>query len=137
MPHRILIVEDEPLVAFDLEAIVEDAGHTVVGIAATMARALKLAATSPVDVALIDIRLAGGDSGLETARRLRADYDVAALFVSASITDKVKALALDWSPIGFIPKPYDAEEVVAVLRSVSPASAASVPVSSKRTPSGA
>ncbi|WP_152048294.1 response regulator [Aureimonas psammosilenae] len=117
MPHRILIVENEPLIAHELEAIVEDEGYEVVGIAATMTRALRMAAGARVDVAIIDIRLAGGDSGLETARRLRADHDVASLFVSANITEKVMALALDWAPIGFIGKPYNADAVLAALRS--------------------
>ena len=63
---RILIVEDEALIAMDLRDIFEDVGHTVVGIAATTAEAISIASVSmPFYLAVLDIELEVGTTGLK------------------------------------------------------------------------
>lgn len=59
---RVLIVEDEPIVAMALEDILESFGCTIVGPAATLAAGLSLAETSPVDAAMLDVNLSGEES---------------------------------------------------------------------------
>lgn len=82
---RILIVEDEYLVAADVEAALEDRGFETAGIASDMTTALSLAETRP-DLALVDIHLRDGPSGPEIARRLSEDYGVPVIFVTANPT---------------------------------------------------
>ncbi|WP_192845792.1 response regulator [Aureimonas sp. AU22] len=115
MPLNILIVEDEPLIALDLQTIIEDAEHHLVGIADTMGRALALATGANVDVAIMDIELATMPDGIETARRLREEHGVRSLFVSANIEVGTRAAAAVLDPVGFIDKPFVARQILGAL----------------------
>lgn len=68
---RILIVEDESIVALDIQARLKHLGYQVVGIADSGEEAIKLAGTEKPDLALMDIRLNGYMDGVETAQHLR------------------------------------------------------------------
>ncbi|RZI58515.1 MAG: response regulator [Zymomonas sp.] len=115
MALNILIVEDEPLIALDLQTIVEDADHHLIGIADTMGRALALATGTNVDVAIMDIELATMPDGIETARRLRDEHGVRSLFVSANIEAATRAAASVLDPVGFIDKPFVARQILGAL----------------------
>lgn len=80
---RILIVEDEYLVAADLEATLDEFGYETVGIAPDLETALALAAAKP-DVALVDIHLRDGPTGLKIAQRLANDHEIHVLLVTAN-----------------------------------------------------
>jgi CheY-like chemotaxis protein/DNA-directed RNA polymerase specialized sigma24 family protein len=67
---RILIIEDEPIIALDIMTTVERAGHTVTGIAATRAEAVDLARRDPPELILADIQLADDSSGLDAVREI-------------------------------------------------------------------
>lgn len=82
MTARILIVEDEMMVAMDMEAIIEELGFEPVGIAADSAEALALADSQP-DVALVDLHLRDGLTGPEVGREL-ADRGIQVVFVTAN-----------------------------------------------------
>ena len=69
---RIAIIEDEALVALEMEDHLTDAGHEIVGIADTLEDAVNLIEGTRPDLALVDIQLAGGSSGLDVARELNA-----------------------------------------------------------------
>lgn len=75
---KLLIVEDEFIVAAALQANLEAQGYIVVGQADSGEEALALAAARHPDLALMDIRLKGGMDGVETARRLRQEMDIPA-----------------------------------------------------------
>lgn len=83
MSAKVLIVEDEMLVAADLEASLEELGFEPVGVAADRESALRLAANRP-DVALVDVNLLDGPTGPEIGRMLARDFDVAVVFVTAN-----------------------------------------------------
>ncbi|GHG34173.1 response regulator [Paracoccus aerius] len=112
MPYRIMIVEDEAILALDLSWLLVDAGYEVAGIARTMHAALRLAAKGSVDLATMDIRLAGGTNGVETALKLWQDHEVRCLFVSASLDKETKCHA---QPIGFVEKPIREQDIIASL----------------------
>ncbi len=118
MPLCVLIVEDEPLIAMDLRDIIEEAGHEVAGVATRMSEALTVASEHPLDVAIMDYNIAGHHNGVDVARRLREEYGIGSLFVSASINDRLRAMAAEWSPVGFIGKPFIAQQIVKALSSV-------------------
>lgn len=82
-PATVLIVEDEMLVAIDLEASLEEHGYRPVGIAADMARALELAAVRP-DVALVDCNLRDGPTGPMIGRMLGSSYGTTVVFLTAN-----------------------------------------------------
>ena len=84
MPARILIVEDEALVARELRFVLEDLGHEVVGTAADSSAALKLAKETDIDLALVDIHLSDGPTGVGIGRELATDHNVAVLFMTAN-----------------------------------------------------
>jgi len=82
MGSRILVVEDEILVALELEATAQDLGHEVIGIAADTETALRLAPHA--DIALVDVNLRDGETGPAIGRRLAQDYGVTVVFVTAN-----------------------------------------------------
>lgn len=80
---RILIVEDEALIAWNLQSLVEGLGYAVCGTASTGARAIGLAELEKPDLILMDVRLADRISGIEAAEQILADRPVQIVFVTA------------------------------------------------------
>ena len=81
---RILVVEDEILIALELESLLQDAGHQVVGIAASYREAVSMSADLAPDLAFVDIHLTDGPTGVDVARHLAEDQNVMVLFMTAN-----------------------------------------------------
>ena len=79
----VLIIEDEALIALDLEALVENLGHKVVGIARTRTEAVSIVRTRPPGLILADIQLADGSSGLDAVNDLLNTFEVPVIFITA------------------------------------------------------
>jgi CheY-like chemotaxis protein/DNA-directed RNA polymerase specialized sigma24 family protein len=79
----VLIIEDEPLIAMQLEAMVEGMGHRLFGIAATRSKAQELVRDGTPGLVLADIQLADGSSGLDAVDDLLAIADVPVIFITA------------------------------------------------------
>lgn len=79
----VLIIEDEPLISMQLEGLVSDLGHNVVGTAATRSDALKIFAERPAGLVLADIQLADGSSGIDAVEDLLKFGDVPVIFITA------------------------------------------------------
>lgn len=79
----VLIIEDEPLIAMDVEAMVEDLGHRVTGIARTHTEALKLFDNEQPGIVLADIQLADGSSGLDAVNEILQSVEVPVIFITA------------------------------------------------------
>jgi CheY-like chemotaxis protein len=109
---RILIVEDEALIAMVLADSLEDGGHEVVGPATTMAEALALCEAAPPELAVLDVNLRDGSNGVDVARALLERWGVLSIFASAQMMEARRARDI---ALGHIRKPYGAETV---LRSV-------------------
>lgn len=120
MPLRVMIVEDEMLLAMDLEDMLLDAGYEVVGQASHMHQALTLAEQNggAIDVAIMDINLARGTNGVETAAALRARWNIPSLFVSGNLDERTREAASSLNPLGFVGKPYSEREVLSSLEQV-------------------
>lgn len=123
MPLRVMIVEDEMLLALDLEDMLVDAGHAVVGQASDMHQALALAERlgGDIDVAIMDVNLARGTNGVETAAGLRKRWNVPSLFVSGNLDEATRERAMQWQPLGFVGKPYSERDVLSSLGRLPPA----------------
>jgi CheY-like chemotaxis protein len=102
-PLRILIVEDEILIALELESLLQDLGHEVVGIAASSGDALTLGQDLTPDLAFVDIHLADGPTGVDVARYLADEHQVTVLFMTANAKRIPEDFAGAW---GVIAKPY-------------------------------
>ncbi|WP_158045852.1 response regulator [Skermanella pratensis] len=104
MTARVLVVEDNALAAVDLSEMISDMGHVVCGTAATEPEALALANAESPTLAVLDIRLARGGSGISVARMLRDRFAVPVIFVTAYAGD---LRLLDEEGLGpVIRKPY-------------------------------
>ncbi len=80
---HVMIIEDEPLIALDIETLVTDIGHTVTGIARTHSEAMDLAGRSPPGLILADIQLADGSSGIDAINDILKTFDVPVIFITA------------------------------------------------------
>ncbi len=79
----VLIIEDEPIIAMDLEEIVSSLGHRLVGVARTETEALEIAASKQPRLILADIQLADGSSGLEAVAKLLKRFEAPVIFITA------------------------------------------------------
>jgi two-component system, response regulator PdtaR len=102
---RILIVEDEAIVAMHLAMLVAELGHEVCAIVASAADAVARAVTLRPDVVLMDIRLARGSSGIDAARELHRRQALRCIFLSANLDEPTRTTLLPCDPIDFIGKP--------------------------------
>lgn len=102
-PLKILVIEDEFLIAIDLEQILLEAGHEVCGIASTAAEALRLASTMQPQLAFIDVDLLDGRTGFEIGRSFAATGMPLAVFVTSHESELATALQVG---AGMLRKPY-------------------------------
>jgi CheY-like chemotaxis protein len=79
----VLIIEDETFIAMDLESLIRNLGHNVIGVARTHADAVALAATHRPGLILADIQLADGSSGLDAVNELLRRFEVPVVFITA------------------------------------------------------
>jgi len=112
---RILIVEDETIVAESLSQLLVHAGHKVVGIANDERSAIAGASMGRPDLVLMDIRLANGSDGIETAKKIQANRSVMVLFLSAQHDRGTRERAAALQPAGFMPKPFMPVELIAAV----------------------
>jgi len=113
MAASILIIEDEPIIALDLKAIVEDMRHTVVGIARTAAEAEALAERHDPDLVLADIRLADGSSGIDAVRGITQRRSVPVVFITAYPEELLTGERVE--PAYLITKPFLEDSVRAMV----------------------
>ncbi len=107
----ILVVEDERVVARDIEESLLRMGYDVVGTAASAAECLERAEAQRPDLVLMDIRIEGALDGIETARILRTRYDVPIIFLTAFADEHTVARARETEAHGYILKPFRAGEL--------------------------
>ena len=80
---RVLIIEDEPIIAMDIETIVRDLGHDVTGVAVTRDEAVALAMEDRPGLVLADIQLADDSSGIDAVKDILAEFQVPVIFITA------------------------------------------------------
>jgi two-component system, response regulator PdtaR len=110
---HILVVEDDALLAFDLQQVLSRAGHDVIGLARSLDKALHLAETAKPDLALVDYRLDGREDGIMVARHLR-QHGIKVIYVTAS-ADEVRLID---GTTEIIPKPFDPTELLKAVERV-------------------
>lgn len=112
-PLKVLIVEDEALLAMELEALVEDAGHTVVGWATSSQEARSMVDTIEADIAFIDVHLTDGATGISVAEYIGEKKSSIVVFMTAN----PKRLPDNFAgAVGVIAKPYTMNGLMAALQ---------------------
>ena len=115
-PLRILIVEDEALLLMQLETMMEDEGHDVVGTAMTSGEAIALAKMVEPDIVFVDLQLLDGPSGIQVARYLRASDKTMVVFITANAT----RVPEDYEgAAGIVSKPFSQAGITATIRYLS------------------
>lgn len=111
-PLDILIVEDEALIAMELEELLVDMGHRVIGIAVNASQAMHFAETRHIDLALVDIHLQDGPTGLDVAVALSSRQHTHVVFMSSNVA----RIPTDFGgAVGAISKPYTEDGVKRAL----------------------
>lgn len=110
---RVLIIEDEPLISLDLEGIVTEIGHDVVGIAQTRDEAVALAAATKPGLVLADVQLADGSSGIDAVNDILRDADMPVIFITAYPERLLTGEGVE--PTFLLSKPFRPEMVKAVI----------------------
>jgi len=106
-PARILVVEDEGVVAADIEECLKKLGYSVVASAATAAAAIRKAVEKEPDLVLMDIRLKGSLDGVDAAEQLRHRLGIPVVFLTAYADAEILERAKRTCPSGYILKPFD------------------------------
>lgn len=107
MPRtKVLIVEDESIVAKDIQQSLEKLGYDVIGTAPTGENAITLALEKHPDVVLMDIMLKGEKTGVEAADEIRSKLDIPVIYLTAYADEKTLSKAKVTEPYGYIIKPF-------------------------------
>lgn len=117
MSDRILIVEDETLVAYDIKLTLLRAGYSVCGVADSVAEALEIINHQMPDVVLVDIFLKGKLTGIDLGRKL-AEKNIPFIYLSVNVEDNVLDMAKPTEPHGFLVKPFRENELLVMLNVV-------------------
>lgn len=111
MKPRIMIVEDEGIIALNIQSHLESLGYEVPVIVASGEEAIEEAEKLRPDLVLMDIVLAGDMDGVEAAAQIHARFDIPVIYLTAYADDKTLQRAQDTEPFGYILKPYDEKQL--------------------------
>ena len=110
---RVLIIEDEPIIALDIEALVKELGHEVTSVARTRTQAVAAAKADPPGLILADIRLADESSGIDAVADILAVHDVPVIFITAFPERLLSGERVE--PTYLITKPFKPNTVKAAI----------------------
>ena len=108
---RILVVEDESIIAKDLQITLQKLGYDVPAIAVSGEEALKIMSTDNLDLIIMDIVLRGEIDGIETAQQAWSRFKIPVIFLTSYSDEKIIERAKQTEPFGYIIKPYDEREL--------------------------
>ncbi len=111
---QVLIVEDEYIIANDMELILHEAGYPVLGVADSVAEALTLIDQKTPDMVLLDIYLKGKETGIDLAKHLE-DRNIPFIYISANDNKSVLEAVKATQPSGYIVKPFREKDILTTL----------------------
>src|SRR5215212_870699 len=112
---RILVVEDDFLIALQTEAALADAGFEVIGNATTAEEAVALAKAQQPCLAVMDIRLASERDGIDAASQLFKEFGIRCIFATAHDDPHTRRRAEPYAPLGWLAKPYTMTSLVTLV----------------------
>lgn len=108
---NIVIVEDEKIVALDIKSSLENLGYNVAAVATSGKTALKKVAETQPDLVLMDIQLRGEMDGVQTAERIRDNFNIPVIYLTANADSTTLHRAKVTEPYGYILKPFEEKEL--------------------------
>ncbi|HEV7369191.1 response regulator [Arenibaculum sp.] len=115
-PLNLLILGDDLVAAFAIRQPLEAAGHRIVGIASSLAHAMRVAQHQTVHLALVDVHRDRGSDGVEAAHRLSLHHGVATLFVTC---DDQEAMAAADGALGCLDRPFSPAALLAAVEAAA------------------
>lgn len=112
---NILIVEDENIVALDLEIRLKNLGYSITAKVASGEQALQRMIDADVDLVLMDIRLKGKMDGIQAAGIIRTQYDIPVIYLTAFVDEYTLERTRATEPYGYILKPFEEQELSAQI----------------------
>jgi CheY-like chemotaxis protein len=117
---KVLIVEDEGIIALDISKILAKLGHSVLGVVYSGEESVREAGKIRPDVILMDIRLKGKIDGLQAARIIGTRYHIPIIYITAFSDPVTLERAWATKPLAFLQKPFDERELESILSGISP-----------------
>ena len=115
---KILIVEDEIIVAMDLKNDLEGMGYEVCSFATSGQKAIEVAENEHPDVILMDVKLRGGMDGIEAAREIRSRFDISSIYMSGYTSEDIREGFGVTEPFEYILKPVEAIDMKNAIETV-------------------
>jgi DNA-binding NarL/FixJ family response regulator len=112
---KVFIVEDDAIIARDIQLILEGLGYAVIGMAYSGFQAIELLRTLKPDLALLDINLGGGLSGLDVARHLHSQGQTPFIFLTSYADRDTLQKARELHPVGYVVKPFEEHDLLAAI----------------------
>ena len=113
---KVLILEDEALIALSMQEVLSLVGVEVVGVAATVGEALRLAGSTNPDVAICDVRLAGRRDGIDGAVLLHESSGLPVIFVTGQDDSTTRQRAAKVDPVAYLEKPVRPQALIAAVQ---------------------
>jgi len=116
MSMKVLIVEDESIVAMELSSYVTELGYSVIGRASNGSDAFNLALEHKPDVVLMDVHIKGDEDGIDLVKRLHEAMGISVIYITAFNDDTSLDRAIETDPAGYLTKPFNRKELSAILK---------------------
>ncbi|MFO7448142.1 MAG: adenylate/guanylate cyclase domain-containing protein [Ignavibacteriaceae bacterium] len=112
---RILIAEDESIIALDIKNILEKSGYQIISVVSNGDEALKILSAERSDLVLMDIHLGENKNGIEVAEVINKNYSIPVIYLTALTDDETFQRAQKTEPLGYILKPFDDKTLLAAV----------------------
>lgn len=112
----VLIVEDETIVAFDIESILNRLGYRVTNSVINYEQALKSIEIDTPDIIFMDINLKNSKDGIETAKEIQKIKEIPIIYLTAFSDDETLQRAIETNPIGYLLKPFSKEDIKSIMK---------------------
>lgn len=112
---KILIVEDEAIIALDIREIIEEANHNCCGIAKDVEKATAILSKEDCDLVLLDISLENNSSGIDLAKLLNDDFGIPFIFISSHADIHTSTIVSSLNPVGYIVKPVQPQTLLMTI----------------------
>lgn len=114
--NKVLIVEDDPIVALDLTLVLTEMGCDVIGVANDHSSAVELMESSPAHILLCDIHLQNSSNGIEVSKTISQHFSPQIIYLTALEDHATIQAAIDTNPCGYLAKPYRYPELMALIQ---------------------
>jgi DNA-binding response OmpR family regulator len=115
MSKKILIVEDESIIAIEIESYLMQLGYEIIGIASTADEAYRKAIFNDVDLILMDIYLMQSN-GIDAALKIKKEKNVPIVFLTAHMDEETIEKAIEVNPVAYLTKPFNRQELFAAIK---------------------